>query len=140
MAGNESLVSLFRELVQLTVLDECSPNAFRARAYENALEAIVGHSGDLRALSERELQQIAGIGQSTARKIREFFERGTIARLEELRAQYPPELVELSRIPGVGPKTLARLRAELGVTSLEELKSALRAQKLRTLRGLGAKA
>ena len=140
MAGNESLVSLFRELVQLTVLDEGSPNAFRARAYENALEAIAAHAGDLRALSERELQQIAGIGQSTARKIREFYERGTIARLEELRAQFPPELVELSRIPGVGPKTLARLRAELGVTSIDELKSALAAQKLRTLRGLGAKA
>ena len=140
MAGNESLVSLFRELVQLTVLDEGSPNAFRARAYENALEAISAHAGDLRALSERELQQIAGIGQSTARKIREFYERGTIARLEELRAQFPPELVELSRLPGVGPKTLARLRAELGVTNLEELKSALAAQKLRRLRGLGAKA
>jgi DNA polymerase (family 10) len=140
MAGNESLVSLFRELVQLTVLDEGSPNAFRARAYENALEAISAHAGDLRALSERELQQIAGIGQSTARKIREFYERGTIARLEELRAQFPPELVELSRLPGVGPKTLARLRAELGVTNLEALKSALAAQKLRGLRGLGAKA
>jgi DNA polymerase (family 10) len=140
MAGNDSLVSLFRELVQLTVLDEGSPNAFRARAYENALEAIAAHPGDLGALSERELQRIAGIGQSTARKIREFFERGTIARLEELRAQYPTELVELSRLPGVGPKTLARLRSELGISNLAELKGALEGQKLRALRGLGAKA
>ncbi len=140
MAGNESLASLFRELLQLTILDEGSPNAFRARAYENALEAIVAHPGDLGALSERELQKIAGIGESTARKIREFFERGTIGRLEELRTQFPPELVELSRIPGVGPKTLARLRSELGVTNLDELKSALASQRLRTLRGLGARA
>ena len=140
MAGNDSLVSLFRELVQLTVLDEGSPNAFRARAYENALEAIATHRGDLKPLTERELKGISGIGDSTAKKIREFFEKGTIGKLEELRARYPPAFLELSRIPGVGPKTLARLRSELGVQNLEELKAALASQKVRELRGLGAKA
>ena len=72
------------------MLDEGSPNAFRARAYENALEAIATHRGDLAALSERELKGISGIGDSTAKKIREFFEKGTIGKLEELRARYPP--------------------------------------------------
>jgi DNA polymerase (family X) len=139
MAGNDSLVSLLRELVQLTVLDEGSPSAFRARAYENALEAVSSHRGELQALSERELQAIPGVGQSTAKKIREFFDTGTIGRLEELRAKYPPAFVELSRIPGVGPKTLARLRGELGVANLDDLKHALASQKIRELRGLGAK-
>src|SRR6185295_11599849 len=109
MAGNDSLAALFRELVQLTVLDEGSPNSVRARAYENALEAITSHRGELGALSERELKAISGIGESTAKKIREFYDKGTIAKLESLRLQYPPAFVELSRIPGVGPKTLARL-------------------------------
>ena len=140
MAGNDSLAALFRELVQLTILDEGSPNSFRARAYENALEAITSHRGELGALSERELKAIGGIGESTAKKIREFYDKGTIAKLESLRLKYPPALVELSRIPGVGPKTLARLRSELGVSNLEELKAALATQRVRELRGLGAKA
>lgn len=140
MAGNDSLAALFRELVQLTVLDEGSPNSFRARAYENALEAITSHRGELGALSERELKAIGGIGESTAKKIREFYDKGTIAKLESLRLKYPPAFVELSRIPGVGPKTLARLRSELGVSNLEELKAALASQRVRELRGLGAKA
>ena len=140
MAGNDSLAALFRELVQLTILDEGSPNSFRARAYENALEAITGHRGELGTLSERELRSIGGIGESTAKKIREFYDKGTIGKLEELRLRFPPAFVELSRIPGVGPKTLARLRSELGISNLDELKRALASQSVRELKGLGAKA
>ncbi len=138
--GKDSLVALFRELAQLTVLEEGSPNAFRVRAYENALEAISSYRGDLQALSEKELTAIDGIGQSTAKKIREFFQGGTIAKVEELRRKYPPDFVELSRIPGLGPKTLLRLRSELGVRNLEDLRAALEAKRVREVHGLGAKA
>jgi DNA polymerase (family 10) len=140
MAGrHDSLVALFRELAQLTVLEEGSPNAFRVRAYENALEAISSYRGDLGALTEKQLTGIAGVGTSTAKKIREFFEGGTIAKLEELRRKYPSELLELSRIPGVGPKTLLRLKAELGVANLDDLRLALENKRIREIRGLGAK-
>jgi DNA polymerase (family 10) len=140
MAGrSDSLVALFREMARLTVLDEGSPNAFRARAYENALEAIASHRGDLSALSEKELLAIDGIGASTAKKIREFFQTGTIAKLEGLRKKYPPDFVELGKIPGLGPKTLLRLRSELGVENLEGLRAALEGKKVRELRGLGEK-
>src|SRR6266705_2085498 len=140
MAGrSDSLVALFRELAQLTVLDEGSPNAFRVRAYENAVEAISSYRGDLGSLSEKELTAIAGIGPSTARKIREFFQSGTIAKLEELRRKYPPDFVELGKIPGLGPKTLLRLRSELGVRNLEDLRAALEGKKVREIRGLGEK-
>jgi DNA polymerase (family X) len=140
MAGrHDSLLALFRELTQLTVLEEGSPNAFRVRAYENALEAISSYRGDLETLSEKQLTAIGGIGQSTARKIREFFEGGTIAKVEELRRKYPPELLELSRIPGVGPKTLLRLKSELGVANLDDLRAALESKRIREIRGLGAK-
>lgn len=132
-------MALFRELAQLTVLDEGSPNAFRARAYENAVEAIASYRGDLMALSEKELTTIDGIGASTAKKIREFFQTGTIAKLEELRRRYPPDFVELGKIPGLGPKTLLRLRSELGVRNLEDLRAALEGKKVRELRGLGEK-
>ncbi|HEY7513446.1 MAG TPA: DNA polymerase/3'-5' exonuclease PolX, partial [Vicinamibacteria bacterium] len=122
-----------------TVLEEGSPNAFRVRAYENAVEAISSFRGDLGALSEKQLTAIGGVGPSTARKIREFFEGGTIAKLEELRRKYPPELLELSRIPGVGPKTLLRLRSELGVANLDDLRVALENKRIREIKGLGAK-
>jgi len=138
-ARSDSLVALFREMARLTVLDEGSPNAFRARAYENALEAIASHRGDLSALSEKELLAIDGIGASTAKKIREFFQTGTITKLEGLRKKYPPDFVELGKIPGLGPKTLLRLRSELGVENLEGLRAALEGKKVRELRGLGEK-
>ena len=139
-SGNESLAALLRELVQLTILDEGDPNSFRVRAYERALETVRAHRDNLAALSERELTGLDGIGPSTAKKIREFFESGTIEKVEGLRKKYPPEFVELSRIPGLGPKTLARLRAELGVRNVEDLRAALAAQKLRAVKGLGEKA
>src|SRR5258708_8139692 len=131
MAGRtDSLVALFRELAQLTVLEEGSPNAFRVRAYENAVEAISSYRGDLEALSEKELTALSGIGQSTAKKIREFFQAGTIAKLEELRRKYPPDFVELGKIPGLGPKTFLRLPSEFGFHNLEALPPALHANRL----------
>ena len=132
-------MALFKELRDLTILDEGSPNAFRARAYENAAEAIATYRGDLSALSEKELTRIDGVGASTAKKIREFFEKGRIAKLEELRSRYPRDFVELGTIPGLGPKTLLRLRSELGVRNLDDLRAAIEARKLRDLKGLGAK-
>lgn len=136
---NQSLVALFRELAELTVLDEGSPNAFRVRAYENAVDAIASYRGDLQSLSEKELTAIDGIGQSTAKKIREFFKGGKVAKLEELRLKYPSDFVELSRIPGLGPKTLLRLKSELGVRNLDDLRAALETKKVREVHGLGAK-
>jgi DNA polymerase (family 10) len=139
MTHSDSLVALFREMAQLTVLDEGSPNAFRVRAYENAIEAIASYRGDLQALSEKELTALDGIGPSTAKKIREFFAGGTIAKLDGLRKKYPPEFVELGKIPGLGPKTLLRLRSELGINNLEDLRAAIEARKLREIHGLGEK-
>lgn len=136
---NDTLVALFRELTRLTVLDEGSPNSFRARAYENAMEAIASHPGDLQPLTEKQLLAIGGIGASTARKIREFYERGTIAKLETLRQKFPADFVELARIPGLGPKTLLRLRDDLGIRNVADLRAAIAGQKLRAIRGLGAR-
>jgi len=135
----ESLRALFRELVQLTVLDEGSPNSFRARAYENALEAISSYPGDLERLPEKELTRVPGLGASTAKKVREFYETGTIAKLEVLRQRYPPDFVELTRLPGLGPKTLRRLEGELGVRNLDDLRAALESQRVRNVKGLGAR-
>jgi DNA polymerase (family 10) len=136
---SEELAALFRELVQLTTLDEGSPQSFRARAYENAMHRIEEHRGDLSTLSLAELKKIDGVGAATAKKIREFYETGTIAKLESLREKFPPETVALSRIPGVGPKLLALMREALDIQNVDDLRAAIAAERLRELPGLGAK-
>lgn len=130
---------MLAELTRLTALDEGSPQAFKARAYENAMAGIEAHPGDVEGLSKAELTKIKGIGGSTADKIIELGESGKVAKLEALREKYPPRFVELTKIPGLGPKTLRMLRTELGVEDIDSLKEAIDAQRLRDLPGLGQK-
>lgn len=127
------------ELTRLTALDEGSPQAFKARAYENAMAAIEAHPGEISGLTKAELTKIKGVGASTADKIIELESTGKVAKLEELRTRYPPGFVELTKIPGLGPKTLKMLRAELGVVDIETLKAAIDARSLRDLPGMGEK-
>ena len=105
---------MFSELVKLTTLDEGGPASFRVRAYENAQREMEEYRGDLEALSEKELVKIEGIGKSTAKKIREYFDTGKIDKLETLRKKYPPEFVELTKISGLGPKSVLALRCITG--------------------------
>ena len=134
---NEEVVQLLRELVELTKLDEGSPQSFRVRAYERARDAVRSLPSDVGEMTVAELKAVDGIGESTARKIREYTDSGTIAKLDQLRSQYPSELVELMKVPGVGPKTVMLLRDRLGVTSVEGLQGALEAHRLRDLPGMG---
>jgi DNA polymerase (family 10) len=83
------------------------------------------------------LTEIKGVGGSTADKILEFLATGSVAKLGALREKYPPAFVELTKIPGLGPKTLKLIRAELGVEDIEGLRKALAAEQLRELPGLG---
>ncbi len=128
-----------RELGELSILEEGDPQSFRVRAYESASRAIEAYGGDLGALSLKELQKLDGIGKSTAEKVREFFDTGRIAKLDALREKHPAGVVALMRLPGVGPKAVNRLRSELGVQSIEDLRKALAEHKLRGLKGFGQK-
>ena len=130
---------MLRELVELTILDEGDPQSFRVRAYESAAQAIQAQATDLGRLTAKDLQKISGIGKSTAEKIHELLETGRVAKLEALRAKHPASVVALMKIQGLGPKHLNRLRAELGVTSLDDLRRVLAEQKVRTLPGFGQK-
>ena len=128
---------MLAELAKLTALDEGSPQAFRVRAYENALHGLEGHQGELDGLTKKDLTEIKGVGGSTADKILEFLDTGSVAKLVTLREKYPPAFVELTKIPGLGPKTLKRIRAELGVEDIDGLRRAIAAEQLRDLPGLG---
>lgn len=137
--SKQDILDMLRELAELTILDESDPQSFRVRAYQSAAQAIAAQANDLGTLNERELMKIEGVGKSTAAKVKELLESGKVAKLEELRAKHPASVVALMRIQGLGPKAVQRLRTELGVQSLADLKAVLAAQKLRPLKGFGEK-
>ena len=135
----QDVLEMLRDLAELTGLDEANPQSFRVRAYESAAQAIAAQATDLGRLTTKELQQIQGIGKSTADKIRELLETGRVQKLEALRQKHPRSVVALLRIQGLGPKALAKLRAQLGVESIEDLRKALAEHELRGLAGFGQK-
>lgn len=135
--NTRDVIAMLWELHALTVLDEGSPQSFKARAYENAVQGIEAAGVDVTKLSKTELTALKGVGGSTADKILELVATGTVDKIERLRKEYPPEFVALSKIPGVGPKTLKTLRSELGIQNLEDLRDAIAEERLRTVSGLG---
>ena len=130
---------MLAELAKLTALDEGSPQAFKVRAYERAIAGIEAHDGSWDGATKSELMKIEGVGGATADKILELRETGRVDKLDRLRTQFPPAFVELTKIPGLGPKTLKMIRAELGVENLEDLRAAIEQERLRDLPGLGEK-
>ncbi len=136
---NQEVARLLQEMADLTKLEDGTPQSFRVRAYEKAVDAVRELPANVADMSEAELVAVDGIGKSTATKIREYVDSGSIAKLEGLRATYPPALVELTRIPGLGPKTVILLRDQLGVGSVDQLRGAIESHQLRDLPGLGAR-
>jgi DNA polymerase (family 10) len=137
--SKQDILDMLRDLAELTMLEEGDPQSFRVRAYESAAQAITAQATDLGRLTAKELQKISGIGKSTADKIRELLDTGKVQKLSALRQKHPPQVVALLRIQGLGPKAVNRLRAELGVQSIDDLRRALSDRKLRDLKGFGQK-
>ena len=134
---NEDVARQFAEIT--TLLKLSGADQFRVRAYERAAGAIGAAPVDLSTLTEAEMAALKGIGTSTAKKIAEYLSTGRLTMLDELRAKVPPGLVELIRVPGLGPKTARILHDQLGVDSVEALREAIATERLRGLPGLGAK-
>lgn len=136
---NEDVAVLLSELATLTKLEDGSAQSFRVRAYERAVDAVRSLAESVSEMQAGELKAVEGIGGSTADKIREYVDTGKIEKLERLRAAYPPDLVELMRIPGMGPKTVILVRDRLGVRNVADLRAAIAEERLRALPGMGAK-
>lgn len=128
---------MLAEMVRLMTIDEGTSQAFKVRAYENAIHGIEGYSGNVADLDAKAMAGIKGVGASIAARIVEFVDTGSVKKLDELRSLYPVEFVELLKIPGLGPKTLKMLRSELGIGNLDDLKAALEREALRALPGMG---
>jgi DNA polymerase (family X) len=114
--------------------------AFRVLAYRRAAARVRETGTPVAQLAlEGTAKKLPGIGATIEEKIVQIVDTGEIEALSRRRKTIPPEVVEFLRIPGLGPKTVRKIWQELGVTTLAELKEAARAQRLRTLPGLGAK-
>ena len=134
---NDEVAALLSEYAAL--LHITGGDAFRARNYEKAARGVAGYSGDIGQLDAAGLRQIPGVGTSTASKIGEYQRTGTIKAIEELRARIPAGVLQLTRIPALGPKRALQLYQELGISSVGELEDAIKAGRLHDLRGFGPK-
>ncbi len=134
---NEQVAALLREYAELTVIT--GGDVFRVRNYEKAARSIRGWPEDVGQLDLKALRAIPGVGASIAAKIAEFNSTGAIGALDELRARIPPGVLELTRVPGLGPKRAMQLSHELGVQSVDDLAAAIKAGRLDGLAGFGAK-
>jgi len=137
--SNASIIAALRQLVDYTRLEDGQSQSFRTRAYEKAIDAVAAFPTDVADLSIEELKAIDGIGDSTARKIVEFVAHGRIGKVERLKERFPPSMLDLMKIPGLGPKTVLTLKEHLGVVDVAGLEEALDKQLFRDLPGLGVK-
>ena len=134
---NEEIAGLLREYAELTQIT--GGDVFRARNYEKAARSVRGWADDIGQLDVTALRAIPGVGASIAAKIAEYRESGSIRALDELRAKIPPGVLELTRVPGLGPKRALQLNRDLGVRSVDDLAAAIKAGRLDGLAGFGAK-
>jgi len=134
---NEEVAGLLREYSELTQIT--GGDVFRARNYEKAARSVRGWADDIGQLDVKALRAIPGVGASIAAKIAEYRETGSIRALGELRAKIPPGVLELTRVPGLGPKRALQLNRDLGVASVDDLAAAIKAGKLDGLAGFGAR-
>ncbi|MEO1630549.1 MAG: helix-hairpin-helix domain-containing protein, partial [Bacteroidota bacterium] len=114
-------------------------NPFRARAFASAARTLERMEESAAELTRAELTAVRGIGKSIAGDVRELVETGTLAVRDELLATLPPELPDVLRVKGLGPKKVRRLWQDLGVTSLDDLEAAAVAGRIADLDGFGAK-
>jgi DNA polymerase (family X) len=132
---NAEVADLLREVADLLELADANP--FRIRAYRNAARTVEGASQPVIQLTAGELKELPGIGEDLAAKIVELGASGTLSLLRALRGQTPRGVVDLMRVPGVGPRRARRLHEALGIRGLAGLERAARAGRVRTVPGFG---
>jgi len=137
---NQELADIFNEIADILDIKgiDWKPNAYR-----NAARAIQGLSEDILVIYKKggitALEEIPGIGEGLAKKIEQFIKTGKINEYERLKKTVPGGIKELMRIPGMGPKKIKKLYIQLKISSVKELKQAIKEEKIRKLKGFGLK-
>ena len=135
MPSNAEAAEIFRNIADLLdVLGE----KFKPDAYRRASRSIETLTEDLGPIAARDaLGTIPGVGEAIAEKIREYLRTGRIAYYDRLQKEVPPGLVEILRLPGLGPKTARRFWVELGIEGPTELADAIATGRLDPVKGFG---
>lgn len=121
-------------------MDLCGESPFKSRSYFSAAENLFTHPVPLdQVVTQGKLKTIPGVGEAIAEKIIKLHKTGTHPTLEFLRSQHPPGVLDLLKIPGLGPKKAAALYQSLKISSLAELEAACKEDKLAKEKGFGAK-
>jgi DNA polymerase (family 10) len=135
---NDEIADRLREIYQLMQL--AGENRFRAIAFDRAAQTIESLNEDItNYIKNDKLTDIKGIGDSIAKDIKSYAETGKIEVLETLREQIPEGIIQWLDISGLGPKNIAKIHQELGISELAELKEACRDGRVAQLDGLGEK-
>ncbi|MFC4988380.1 DNA polymerase/3'-5' exonuclease PolX [Saliphagus infecundisoli] len=139
-ATNAELAARFEEFADLL---EAQDVEYKPRAYRRAAEAVAAHPAPIADLiesgNEEAVEGIEGVGDAISAKIEEYVETGEIEELEGLREELPVDMAALTRVEGVGPKTVGTLYEELGVRNLDDLEAAAEAGEIREVKGFGEK-
>lgn len=115
-------------------------STFRTLAYKNAARALLSMSDDLQsAVESGQLADVPGIGESMREKIETMVRTGELPQLTSLRAKFPAGVIQMLRLPGMGPKKVKALHEDLKITTLDELKAACEAGRVAALKGFGEK-
>jgi DNA polymerase (family 10) len=129
-----------RVLNDIADLLDLSGERFKPEAYRRAARSIEALPDDLRrVLGRGELEEIPGVGEAISEKIKEFLGTGKLHYLDELRKRFPPGILELMQLPGIGPKTARRFLVELGIQGPAELRTAIDEGRLNGVFGFGPK-
>src|SRR3954471_794890 len=131
--SNAAIAAAFDELGDLYELDGAVVH--RVLGYRTAAKAVREAPVSVSALTrEGRVTTLPGIGRTLEEKLNALLDTGTIPAAEKLRAKFPPGLMDLTRLPGLGPKRARKLFDELGIASLDDLRRAAEDQRLRAVR------
>ena len=136
---NAAIADRLDEIADLLDLEKS--DGFRIRAYRGAARSVRTLGARIADLLERgsDLTEIPGIGSTISQEIRQLHATGTTERLEKLREGVPAGLLEVMRLPGIGPRKAWDLHARLGIASIDDLRAAVEGQRIRSLPGMGEK-
>ena len=137
---NAEIARLLSDVADL--LEISAGNPFKVRAYRNAARTVADHPDPIAELvsgGDFDLTDLPGIGDGIAKEIKALVETGTLPQRQQLVATLPPGLLELLRIPGLGPKRVKLFHEQLKVNSVADLKAALEKGKIAKLGGFGPK-
>jgi DNA polymerase (family 10) len=135
---NAQLADLFQTAAEYLALDGAS--VYRIAAYERAAETFREHPAAIAELAaQHRLRELQGVGETLEAKVIEVIETGSLSLLEEYRRKYPETLLEITRLPGVGPKTARRIYETLGAGDTKALRVALDTGDILRVPGMGEK-